>query len=308
MKSALILLLFFAYIFPVHGKLLDKIISVINTRVVTLSEVNRVIATLKSRYELSPMVFEDFYNKKEINIQSIAPYFWQVFIVRDNLAEIGYSVSDDMVEERIQSIESRENVKRSDLMEYLKHKGISFNEYFEIMRETIEFNIFLSRIIGPLINVTEQEIKSYYYKNHKNKDTVNFIYTLVDYIIPANKVLSSDLDSYKQAVEKYHATSIIPEIYSVIEKIEMDPVSEDTLSANIRKVLQGLNEEDFSKPIVMNNYYHVFYIIKKDIAESSEFIQMKPMIHAKLAEEKVKSIADDWFNRSYKKYYIKELY
>ncbi len=308
MKNALILLSLVFYSYNTNSKLLDKIISVINSKVITQSEAQRVLATLKSRYELSPIVFEDFYNQDVKSIETIAPYFWQIFIVRDSLAEIGYSVSDDMVEERIQSIESRENVKRADLMEYLKHKGIAFNEYFEIMRETIEFNIFLSRIIGPLINVTEQEIKSFYYKNHKNKDTVNFIYTLIDYIIPANTVLKSDVESYKSAVEKYHATSIIPEIYSNIQKIEMDPVSEDTLSSNIRKVLQNLNEEDFSKPIIMNNYYHVFYILKKDIAESSEFVQMKPMIHAKLAEEKVKSIANDWFKRSYKKYFIKELY
>lgn len=44
--------------------------------------------------------------------------------------------------------EERVGFKRSDLLTYLKSKGVTFEEYFEIIRETMEYNVFASRIIA----------------------------------------------------------------------------------------------------------------------------------------------------------------
>ena len=53
-------------------------------------------------------------------------------------------------------------------MNFLKSNDLTFNEYFEVIRETIEFNIFNGRVIQPLITITDQEVKNLFYKQNKS--------------------------------------------------------------------------------------------------------------------------------------------
>lgn len=306
MKALILILLAALSVASSQAKLLDKITTVINDRVITLSEFNRVKNTLKSRNELSALIYQDILATPTDKM--IAKYFWRSFIIRDKLSGLGYVVTDDMVEERIKSIEARENVRRDDLLEYLNTKGLSYNEYFELMRETIEYNIFLSKVITPLVFVTDQEIKNFYYNNAKDKNTMTFVLSIYDYVIDEKFVQKQDLKSYKESVQKYHTTGIIPELYSSIEKIDFGTIAEGSLSASIKNTLKGVNEGEFSKVLKMNGQIHIFYVYKKDLKESSQFLKIKPMIQAKLTEEKVKTISVDWFDREFSNYYIKSFF
>jgi peptidyl-prolyl cis-trans isomerase SurA len=137
-------------------KLLDKIVAVINNRVISLTEVDRMRETLEARKEISPVIYtEEKYNQKELLEIMIRSH-----IIRDKINAQGYIINDDAVESRIKMTEDRLGLKRSDLLQFLKGKGVTYEEYFEIIRETMEFNVFAQRIIAPLITVTEQEIKN----------------------------------------------------------------------------------------------------------------------------------------------------
>jgi peptidyl-prolyl cis-trans isomerase SurA len=270
-----------------------------------MSEIERNKTTLKARKELSELVYEGLdISDPQIN-KKLLEVIWRSFIIRDRLASTGYVVTDDMVEERIKSIESRENVKREDLLRYLDGKGISFTEYFEVMRETIEYNIFLSRIITPLVTITNQEVKNYFYNNFGDKKSLNFVYTLIDFIIPKDFVAKSEYTKYVDELNKFHNTNIITEAYSSVAKVDIENVVEESLNADFRNTLKATNEGDFSKPIEQAGQLHVFLVVKKDLKESAEFLKIEPMIRAKLTEQRVKDISKDWFAREYQNYYIK---
>ena len=78
------------------------------------------------------------------------------FLIRAKLEELGYVVDDDQVEGQIKSTEDRLRLNRAALLSFLQSNGLTFDEYFEVIRESIEFNIFFSRVIQPLITVTDQ--------------------------------------------------------------------------------------------------------------------------------------------------------
>jgi len=288
-----------------QSTLLDKIYSVINNRVITHSEIQRNKATLKARRELSELVYEGMDINDPVIEKKLVETIWRSHIIRDRLATTGYVVTDDMVEERIKSIESRENVRREDLLRYLDGKNISFTEYFEVMRETIEFNIFLSRIITPLVTITNQEVKNYFYNNFGDKKSLNFVYTLIDYIIQKDFVQKSDRSMYVESINKYHNTNIINEAYSSVVKVDLENIVEESLNQDFRSILKATNEGDFSKPVEHNGQLHVFLVVKKDLKESAEFLKIEPLIRGKLAEIRVKDISKDWFTREYQNYYIK---
>jgi peptidyl-prolyl cis-trans isomerase SurA len=284
-------------------KLLDKIIAVINSKVISLSEIQRVSETLEARKEISPVIYsEKFYNQKDL-----LQIMLRSHIVRDKLSAQGYIINDDAVESRIKMTEERLGLKRSDLLQFLKGKGVTYEEYFEIIRETMEFNVFAQRIIAPLITVTEQEVKNEYYRRNSMNKALSFKYTLVDFYIPKNRIIGEDYSGFLAVLKDYQLTGKLPEEFKNLESNNLENLSEDGLSKELASLLKSTSEGSFSQPISLNDLLHVFYVQKKDLVESQDFLKSKDDIQNDLFTNKGKSVTTNWFDREYSNYYIKNL-
>ena len=284
-------------------KLIDKIVAVVNTKVISLSEVKRVEATLDARKEISPII----YNQKSFSQKELLDIMIRSYIVRDKINAQGYVINDDAVESRIKMTEERLGLKRADLLQFLKGKGVTYEEYFEIIRETMEFNIFAQRIIAPLVSVTEQEIKNEYYKRNTTNNALSFKYNLVDFYIAEEKLIDKNESLFLSVLKDYQLTGKLPSEYRDLESNNLDGLNEDGLSKDLAKLLKTTAEGSFSKAISLNKYLHVFYVQKKDLVESQEFARLKDQIQNDIFVSKGKSVTSNWFDREYSNYYIKNL-
>lgn len=284
-------------------KLLDKIVAVVNTKVISLSEVKRVEATLEARKEISPVI----YNQKNFSQKELLEIMIRSYIVRDKINAQGYVINDDAVESRIKMTEERLGLKRADLLQFLKGKGVTYEEYFEIIRETMEFNIFAQRIIAPLVSVTEQEIKNEYYKRNSTNNALSFKYNLVDFYISEEKIVDKNENKFLSVLKDYQLTGKLPQEYKELESNNLDNLNEDGLSKELASLLKTTSEGTFSKAISLNKYLHVFYVQKKDLVESQDFSKFKDQIQNDIFVQKGKSVTSNWFDREYSNYYIKNL-
>lgn len=284
-------------------KLLDKIVAVVNTRVFSLSELKRIEDTLPARREISPIVYtRDKYNDKDLLNLMI-----QAFIIRDKINAQGYVINDDAVESRIKMTEERLGLKRADLLSFLKSKNITFEEYFEIIRETMEYNIFATKIIAPLISVTEQEIKNEYYRRNSSNNALAFKYNLVDFYISEKALVNRDQKRFLEVLKDYQLTGKLPEEYRSLETNQIDNLSEDGLNKDLASALKTTAEGSFSNSVTLGGNIHVFYVQKKDLVESQEFTRAKDQIQNEIFVTKGKSVSNNWFDREYSNYYIKNL-
>ena len=286
-----------------QDKLLDKIIAVVNTKVISLSEVKRMEETLPARREVSPMIYTDanYSQKKLLDIVI------RTFIIRDKINAQGYVINDDAVESRIKMTEERLGLKRADLLNFLKSKGFTYEEYFEVIRETMEYNIFATRIIAPLVSVTEQEIKNEYYRRNSSNNALAFKYNLVDFYIKESTLVDKDQNKFLAVLKDYQLTGKLPEEYRELESNNLENLNEDGLSKELAKILKNTGEGSFSGAISLSGHLHVFYVQKKDLVESQDFIQFKDRIQNEIFMEKGKSVSENWFDREYSNYYIKNL-
>lgn len=284
-------------------KLLDKIVAVVNTRVVSLSEIRRMEDTLEARREVSPII----YSEKAYDQKKLLDIVIKSYIIRDKINAQGYVINDDAVEGRIKMTEERLGLKRSDLLQFLKSKSLTYEEYFEIIRETMEYNIFAQRVIAPLISVTEQEIKNEYYRRNTTNNALSFKYNLVDFYIDESKLVDKNESKYLAVLKDYQLTGKLPEEYRDLESNNLDALNEDGLSKDLAKVLKTTSEGSFSKAISLNGYLHVFYVQKKDLVESQDFLKFKDQIQNEIFMNKGKSVSTNWFDREYANYYIKNL-
>lgn len=303
MKLLFVLLILGTSLASAQEKLLDKIVAVVNNRVVSLSEIQRAQDTIEARKEVSPLVYSD----QKYDQRKLLDIMVRAHIIRDKINAQGYVINDEAVESRIKQTEERLGLKRADLLTFLKTKNLTYEEYFEIIRETMEYNIFASRIIAPLISVTEQEIKNEYYRRNSNNNALSFKYNLVDFYIAEGKLVEKDNAKFEAVLRDYQLTGKLPSEYSSLETNNLDNLSEDTLPKELASVLKNTAEGAFSKPITLNGHVHSFYVQKKDLVESQDFQRFKEQIQNDIFTTKGKSVTNNWFDREYGNYYIKIL-
>lgn len=286
--------------FSAEAKLLDKVAGVINDKIFTLSEVNRVQETLNIRREIAPFI----YTKNKYSKKDVLDLLQNLFVIKDKLSEVGYVISDDAVESRIKETEKGLGLNRKELLAFLDSKGISFNEYFEILREAMEFNIFNGRIIAPLVTITDQELKNLYYKNSKNRKTISFTYKVVDFTLPKSRVNKRDYKRLPKIMESYQKTGNLPQIYRDLNTNDLGVVKDEDLPSDLSSILKETEEKKFSQVYEKGSLIHVFYVSKKDFTESSEFLRAKRGLYNRVFAERAKSITANWFSREKLNYYI----
>lgn len=303
MKSASFFFLFSLFLLnsSANAKLLDKIAAIVDDNIITLSQINRTSNNIAIKKNVAPMVYDQnsFTSAELLNISI------NKFLVRAKLSEIGYTITDDQVEAQIKSNQDRLGVDRKSLMNFLKQQGTSFDEYFETLREAIEYSYFVNRIISPMISVSEQDIKNSYYKNNMNDSRMNFKYSLVDYAIGKDIMPKLTKGQMEDVVKQYRINGVLPEEFSALTVSNLDDISEEGLSNDLRSLLKGTDEGAMTAPILLNGQHHIFYVAKKDLVETEAFAKQKDQIKDQLFEKAVKAETAIWFEREKNKHYIK---
>ena len=284
-----------------EAKLLDKISAIVDDNIITLSQVNRTVANLAIKKNVAPMV----YDKTSFTTAEIIQISINKYLIRSKLSEIGYTITDDQVESQIKSNQERLGVDRKALMSFLKQQGSSFDEYFEALREAIEYSYFVNRVISPIISVSEQDVKNTYYKNNMKDSRMNFKYALIDYAISKDVVSKPAKGQMEEVVKQYRINSFLPEDYSTLTVANLDDIVEEGLTSELKNLLKSTDEGALTAPIMINNQHHVFYLVKKDLVETEAFASQKDKIKDQLFEQAVKSETAVWFERERNKHYIK---
>ena len=288
---------------PCQAKLLDRIVAVFNEQIISLSEIQRAQSQLKGRSKLAPNLFpKSKYSFREIVNQQI-----NIRIVRAHLQEIGHVVDDSMVENMIAKVKKNFNITTRRLKVELAQEKISFNEYFEILRASREYNIFLNVVIYPLISITEHQIKSYFLQRYSKDNPLTVMYDLTSYGIDKKKVGGKSLNNFKAAVKKYESNGILPSKYVSTQKTDIGLVKEDDLSGKLKNLLRKTNEGAFSRPISKDGDYIIYHVKKKTFAESNFYRKKKQKIHQILFEKEVKRVLLHWLDRQKEKHYVRKI-
>jgi len=298
MKKFLLLTLLFSTL--VQAKLIDKVAGVINDQIYTLSEIERVQKTIQIRKEIAPFI----YTKNNYSEKDILKVLQNSFIIKDKLEELGFIISDDSVEDRVNETQKNLNLNRKELLQFLASKNITYSEYFEILREAMEFNVFNRRIIAPLVTITDQELKNEYYKSNMNNKVLSFKYEIVDYTITSSRVQPNDIKALPEVLNNYRKTGSLPEIYKDFSMDDLGKVSDEDLPKNIRLVLKTTEEESFSEPLLIDNTLHVFYVVKKSLVESKDYLRVRNAIYNRLFLVRANDLSANWFSREALNYYI----
>ena len=183
-----------------------------------------------------------------------------------------------------------------ELLQFLNSNGINYTEYFEITKATIEYNIFLARIIRPLIKITDYELKNKFSTNTKlASNTYNF--TLVDFYVPKKSISQANLRTIREDLIAFQKNGNLPSHLKNLETNVLNDVKEEGLSNDIKKSLLKRQINEFSEPVTIGDSIHLFFIKKKSLVESEKFSNAKRDLEQQIFMSKSQDVIKKWLEQ-----------
>ncbi|MDD5474899.1 MAG: peptidyl-prolyl cis-trans isomerase [Syntrophales bacterium] len=158
----LALILFFATPLWAHE---DRVIAVVNSDIITLSEFNRALDPVIRSID-DPRARDDRRVMEE-GRRFVLDRMIKELLMKQEAERLNIVVRDADVDAYIEDLLNRRNITRRHLLENLADENTSFEDFRENVRRDIMKSRLISREIRARVTVSNEEIGAYY-KEHRN--------------------------------------------------------------------------------------------------------------------------------------------
>ncbi len=303
------LVLLFSIGASAHATLIDKISGVVNGDVILLSDIERFERTITLRKELDPLFgFSDALEGAKATREKILD-----FLVQEKLINQTFRIADAEVDQEVQGVQRSNNLDRDQLLDFLKTKGFTFAEYFELMRVGLAKRNLLDREIRTRVNVSDDDVRNYFFNNTLKNSKVPLEYSLQLIMIgfktfktpaAAEDAAESALRAIKQGESFAEVAKRVSDDPSAQNGGEIGFFSTETLAEPLRSAVHKLQIGNVSEVLKGPNGYMIVKLIDARSTETEKLKAEKEQIREKLAKEEYKKQLFLWAERARNTAYV----
>lgn len=248
-------------------KIVDRTVVVINDEPILESDIAVFQKKIKSKS------FQELFGglpNKVINDRAAAlQLLVEERLVNQQVKKLELSATDQEVEGQIKGILKRNGITQSQLMERLKQLGSSLPEYREGIKRQIERRNLVDREIRPSLEISDEQLRHYYQRMAKPEEAEQE-YKLAHILISSNQNAKQSAESrameiWKQASEKNADFGRLVKEYSDDSESPdglLGYFSISSLSKEFKKVIPKTRVGEVTKPIKMDDGYHVVKLLE----------------------------------------------
>ena len=245
----------------------DKIMAIVNDKVILKSEVQ-----LALNY-LSPAVIEKEYtglNDEEI-IQKVLIGLIEISLLIQAADRFGINISDIALENKLSEIARSQKMTINELRNNVIKQGQDYTDYIQNIKKqmTVE-TLFISQFYSRT-NVTEEEVENFIERERVNQYG-NFEYDLIEFVIfDEDKLLNPDdinniygnikLEGFINTQNKYPNISIDIKTLGVVTHNKLPDI--------FIKAIHNIDNEEYTKVITSSKGYHILKILESKNKASS---------------------------------------
>ncbi len=156
-----------------HAEIIESIVAIVNGSIITKTDVVKYRQRLKQGTIVDDLfgnsIVDLLKNDKLLLNQMIDEKVVDAEVKKQNL-----SITMDRVEQEINSIQSRNNIAREQLIEALKKEGTDFSEYQDFIKHRLERQGIIEKVITSKIKISDEDVASYYENKNKNMSAKSF--------------------------------------------------------------------------------------------------------------------------------------
>lgn len=217
----------------------------------------------------------------------------------------GVKATNDMVDSYITNVLRETNTSRAALDADLDKAGLTWDEYFERMREEVQRILLINLLIRSRVNVSEEEVKRTWEENPEFVESEKLVVAAIFLPAPllgagseearaqAAAVREEAVDDFEEAAQQ-HSKGPAAADGGVLGEFERG-----TMAAHFETALEGLDEGDVSEPVEGQGGYYIVKLV--DIKSSGR----RPF--EEVEEELAEKIYENRLNERYKKWVTEDL-
>ncbi|MEW6057437.1 MAG: peptidylprolyl isomerase [Bdellovibrionota bacterium] len=300
----------FALEMPAHAALIDKTAAIVNNEAILLSDARRFERTLGLRRELDPL----FGFSEELEAGKLSNSKVLDFLVQERLIAQNFKVTDSEVEQEIQTVQRNNNLNREQLVDFLKAKGFSFPDYYELMRVGLSKRNLLDKEIRTRVNISEEDKRNYFYNNVMKNSKTPLEYNL-QLIMISNKsyktpkaaleAAQNALRSIKQGESFAEVAKSSSDHPSARQGGTLDYISSEQLGEPLRSEARKLAIGAVSDVIKTSDGHLIVKLLDARSTESQKYKEMKDQIEERLARVEYKKQLFIWAERARNDAYVR---
>lgn len=204
--------------------------------------------------------------------------------------DLEIEIEEADIEEQIDTLLKNQNANRTQLKEFLKQQGKSYEDYRKDFRNQILLRRFQGRVILPLVKITEEQIRSYYLeKSGRSADaaTLDVKQILISVASESSEnVLAAKKDLIEEAYRKIQGGMTFEEAAALYagngEATSMNGVKVNDLAPSIKASIEFLGKGEVSRPVKTTLGYHLFLVEDKKFSGDSSYLRQKRTLEYEL--------------------------
>lgn len=281
---------------PPKGRLLDRVVAIVNDGVVTQSDLDEQTAMIIDRLkeQKTQLPPADVLRKQVLDRLIVQEVQFQ------RADRIGLKVNDEQVNSALSDIAQRNGIALSQLPAALAQQGIDFAGFRDNIRKEITLQMLRQRDVLSKISVTPRELEQFIERQKKlpsEKDEYNLAHILL--AIPPESTQAQVDEIAKLAQELYERSktedfSRLAVAYSnsqtALEGGLLGWRKGPELPTVLAEVVVGLKAGEVSKPLATPNGYH---LVKLVAVRSTEGSPIEEQVHARHVLMKPNQLQDD---------------
>lgn len=274
------------------AEVIDKIVAIVNSDIITLVELNNESAPYLQRIEKGNYTTDQKKQMVKDVHEKVLNSLIDRSLTNQEVKRYNIRVEDSEIDSVIEKFKSSRSISHEDLEQMLAQDGLTFADY----RGKIEQNILQSKLINHAVKskvvITESEIKEYYDSHAKEYAGVKKHHL--------RNILNSDEERIEEIYKKLKKNA---QFTTLAEKYSTAPNASDggdlgvfdisNFSEEIKSQISGLQKGQFTKVISTSQGFQIFFVEDVVLEGNMTLEQAHDEIHDRLyrvqAEKKFKT-------------------
>lgn len=319
---ALTLLFFFSIASHVQAELVDRVVAVVNSEVILLSELQSETQAIHNRIKEEVPLDEQedaFFTAEEKALDSII----DKTLINQKAKEARVSVTDEEVDRAVTGVQKRAKLSEEAFVRELRKSGLSLPTYRDNVRSQLLQRKIVNYDIRAKIVISDSMVKEYYDKEYTVQANAGEFYLLQMGFTwdPDAKKLAVTKTQAKKTAERIHKLATdgadfsglaqkYSQLPSASEGGDIGSFTIDDMSSQMAKAISPLSPGDVSDIIETSSDYQFFKVLSgtgNAEVTKAPYEQVKETIRATLFEQEMQNAFSEWIKSLKEDAYIQKM-
>lgn len=306
----LVLVVFAVWGMQSQAEIVDKIVAVVNSEIITLSELNTQAEPYMDRIE---QTYKGNDKKRLVDEtrKMVLNRMVEQILIKQEAKRLGIIVKDDEINGLLSDMLKKRNISMDEFKTLLAKDGLSLESYKEQAKEHLMRGRLASREIRSKIIVTEQDIGEYY-KQHRQEYEGSVAVKLRQILIlsPANAPVEkrrearAEMEFILARIKSGEKFEDLAAKYSPGLGGELGFVEKGSMLPPVEEVAFNLKVGEMSGIIESPAGFHIIQILDKRGAGIKTFESVRTEIIEEITKEKSEKKFDEWIGELKKKSFV----